>query len=223
MSGSKSQFGGKQIYGEILMKVLRYRSMSWFLLRLFRRIVGLRVGSESTVILSVVVLKKSTKLLASLGKYLHYGKNDIGIDINARDQARFFKTTDYHKACELVDREIALQKKQLDVAIETVYVSFSALLKRPDFSREFKEEQTNQKFFEKCIRDYLAEALKGELTDDAVFDLYLLSLIVYFQGVEEFFKQRILFEPVGFDQQIFVKKAREMPREKMLESIRDNL
>jgi hypothetical protein len=113
LSSSKSQFGNKQAYAEILMKILRHRSMSWLLLRLFRRVVQAKLPHESTVMLGAVLLKKSTKLLASLGKYLHYGKNDIAIDINAKDQARFFKTTDYHKVCELVDREIAVQKKLL--------------------------------------------------------------------------------------------------------------
>lgn len=99
MSSSKSQFGAKQIYTEILMKILRHRNMSWFLMRLFHRILSLKLGSETTVILGMLVLKKSTKLLSNLGKYLHYGKNDIGIEINSKDQARFFKTTDYHKIC----------------------------------------------------------------------------------------------------------------------------
>lgn len=45
----------------------------------------------------MMLLKKSTKLLANLGKYLHYGKNDIQIDINTKDQAKFFKTADYNK------------------------------------------------------------------------------------------------------------------------------
>lgn len=107
------------------------------------------------MVLGTLLLKKSTKLLASLGKYLHYGKNDIGIDINAKDQARFFKTTDYHKVCEIIDKEITIQKKQLEIAIETVYVNNSTLMKRPDFSREFKEEQTNPKFLDKTLREYL--------------------------------------------------------------------
>jgi serine/threonine protein kinase len=103
MSSSKSQFGSKQAYAEILMKILRHRNISWFLLRLFKRIVvNIKLNSELTVILGVIMLKKSTKLLASLGKYLHYGRNDIGIDINAKDQTRFFKTTDYHKICEII-------------------------------------------------------------------------------------------------------------------------
>lgn len=83
---------------------MRHRGMSWLLVRLMQRVVQLRVGSEWAVMLSVLFLKKSTKLLASLGKYLHYGKNDIGLEVAARDQVRFFKTTDYHKVCEIVDK-----------------------------------------------------------------------------------------------------------------------
>jgi hypothetical protein len=139
---------------------MRHRGMSWLLVRLMQRVVQVRVGSEWAVMLSLVLLKKSTKLLASLGKYLHYGKNDIGLEVAARDQARFFKTTDYHKVCELIDKEIAVQRKQLDIAIESVYVSNVGLLKRADFSREFKEEATNQPFFEKCIIEFLREAVK---------------------------------------------------------------
>lgn len=162
--------------------------------------------------LCVILLKKSTKLLASLGKYLHYGKNDIGLDVAARDQARFFKTTDYHKVCEIIDKEIAVQRKQFDIAIESVYVNNVGLLKRLDFSREFKEEVTNQPFFEKCIIEFVKEAVKTELSEEALFDFYLLSLIVYFHGIEEFFRQRVLPEPVVFEQQFFYKKAKEMPR-----------
>lgn len=54
------------------------------------------------------------------------------------------------------DKEIVAQKKDLEAAIEAVYLNNSALLKKPEFNREVKEEQTNQKFFEKCIKDYLA-------------------------------------------------------------------
>lgn len=79
------------------MKILRHRSISWFLVRIFRRIVSIKLNDDIVIILGVLVLKKSTKVLAGLGKYLHYGKNDIGIDINSKDQARFFKTSDHHK------------------------------------------------------------------------------------------------------------------------------
>ena len=81
------------------MKILRHRNMSWFLMRLFQRILSFKLGSESTVMLGMLIMKKSTKLLSNLGKYLHYGKNDIGIEINSKEQSRFFKTTDYHKVC----------------------------------------------------------------------------------------------------------------------------
>lgn len=61
------------------------------------------------------------------------------------------------------------------------------------------------------------------MSEEALFDLYLMSLLVYFQGVEEFYRQRILIEPAAFDEQIFIKKAREMSREKLQEAIHDNL
>lgn len=70
------------------------------MVRLFKTIVvTIKLNNEITVILGVLILKKSTKILASLGKYLHYGRNDLGIDINSKDQNRFFKTTDHHKMC----------------------------------------------------------------------------------------------------------------------------
>ena len=52
--------------------------MSELLVQLFKTVaVTLKFNSEYTVILGVLFLKKSTKMLANLGKYLHYGKNDI--------------------------------------------------------------------------------------------------------------------------------------------------
>lgn len=126
-SSNKSHFGGKQIYAEILMKILRQRSISWFLLRMFKRVVvSVKLNSELTVILGMLMLKKSTKLLASLGKYLHYGKNDIGIEITTKEQTRFFKTADYRQICQLIGnfgstqisksqskRQISMQQYQL--------------------------------------------------------------------------------------------------------------
>lgn len=41
-------------------------------------------------------------MLANLGKYLHYGKNDIQIDINPKELAKFTKAGDYFKLCELI-------------------------------------------------------------------------------------------------------------------------
>lgn len=38
-------------------------------------------------------------MLANLGKYLYYGKNDIQIDINAKDHGKFSKSADYVKIC----------------------------------------------------------------------------------------------------------------------------
>jgi hypothetical protein len=62
------------------MKILKHRNMSWLLVRLFKRVtVDIRVSQDITVILGILFLKKSTKLLVNLGKYLHYGKNDIMI------------------------------------------------------------------------------------------------------------------------------------------------
>lgn len=101
MSASKSQFGSKKIYKDILLKIMRHRNMSWFLVKLFHRVtVDIKLSSnELTVILGILLLKKSTKSLAGLGKYLHYGKNDIDIDITIKEQTKFFKTADYHKIC----------------------------------------------------------------------------------------------------------------------------
>ena len=80
------------------MKLMRQRNMSWFLVKLFRSItIFIRFNSELTIILGILLLKKSTKLLANLGKYLHYGKNDIQVDIAIKDQSKFFKTQDYFK------------------------------------------------------------------------------------------------------------------------------
>jgi hypothetical protein len=106
----KSQFGSKKTYAEILLKVLRFRNMSYLLLKMFSRVaVDIKLNSELTVILAYLLLKKSTKLLASLGKYLHYGKNDIGIEITPKEQGKFFKTNDYYKLCELISTPIMMQ------------------------------------------------------------------------------------------------------------------
>lgn len=60
------------------MKILHQRAMSELLVQLFKTVaVTIKFNSEYTVILGVLFLKKSTKMLANLGKYLHYGKNDI--------------------------------------------------------------------------------------------------------------------------------------------------
>jgi len=63
-------------------------------------------------------LKKSTRILTDLRKYLHYGKNTIGIKIELKDQLKFFKTADYFKLSELMgtyfnslDKELQIQKK----------------------------------------------------------------------------------------------------------------
>jgi hypothetical protein len=112
--------------------------------------------------------------------------------------------------------------------VETVYINNSALLKTADFNRELKEEQTNQKYFDKCIKEYLTDLtskanILDSLDDEIILDLYLMSFIVYFQGVENFFRQRILIEPCNFDEQLFVKKAKEMSRALLLESMKANL
>ena len=101
MSSTKSQFGSNKLYYEIILKLMRQRNMSLFLVRLFRTIaacVKLKSDwSKKFFLQLILLLKKSTKLLANLGKYLHYGKNDIQIDISPKDQAKFFKTADYNK------------------------------------------------------------------------------------------------------------------------------
>ena len=74
--------------------------MSAILIDLFRTVaVTIKLNHELTVILSLLFLKKSTKMLALLGKYLHYGKNDIEIDIDHKDYAKFSKSSDYFKFC----------------------------------------------------------------------------------------------------------------------------
>ena len=115
LSVRKSQFGSKKLYNEILMKLMRQRNMSWFLVKLFRSItIFIRFNSELTIILGILLLKKSTKLLANLGKYLHYGKNDIQVDIAIKDQSKFFKTQDYFKMMQLIGRHtiIKISKSQ---------------------------------------------------------------------------------------------------------------
>lgn len=82
------------------MKILKHRNMCWLLVKFFKRVaVDIRISHDITVILGILFLKKSTKLLVNLGKYLHYGKNDIMIEVNSKDQAKFFKTTDHRKIC----------------------------------------------------------------------------------------------------------------------------
>ena len=88
---------------DIVHKILQHRNMSQLLVRLFHSVaVVIKFNSELTVILAVLLLKKSTKLLANLGKYLRYGKNDIDIDIAYKDYGKFTKSVDYFKMCELV-------------------------------------------------------------------------------------------------------------------------
>ncbi len=82
------------------MKILKHRNMSWLLVKFFKRVaVDIRISQDITVIIGLLFLKKSTKLLVNLGKYLHYGKNDSMIEVNSKDQAKFFKTTDHRKIC----------------------------------------------------------------------------------------------------------------------------
>lgn len=77
-SSSVSNATSSKAISEITMKILHQRSMSELLVQLFKTVaVTLKFNSEYTVILGVLFLKKSTKMLANLGKYLHYGKNDI--------------------------------------------------------------------------------------------------------------------------------------------------
>ena len=88
----------KPIYTEIISKILRFRSVSWFLVRMFKLVtVSIRIANEISTILGMMVLKKSTIILVNLGKYLNYGKNLINLDITSKDQAKFFKSADYFK------------------------------------------------------------------------------------------------------------------------------
>ena len=80
--------------------------MSWLLARLFGRVtVSIRLNSESTVVAGLLLLKKSTKVLAGLGRYLHYGKDEVGVGADPKQQSKFFKTAQHHKLCELVGTE----------------------------------------------------------------------------------------------------------------------
>jgi hypothetical protein len=88
-----------QLVSDILHKVLQQRNMSMLLVWLFKTVVEVKLNSEWTVILGTLMLKKSTKMLANLGKYLHYGKNDLGLDINYKDYGKFTKSADYFKVC----------------------------------------------------------------------------------------------------------------------------
>jgi len=47
----------------------------------------------------------------------------------------------------------------------------------------------------------------------------LLSHIYAYKGVEEFFKVRILTEPVNLEEQLYIKKAREMNKSILIDSI----
>jgi hypothetical protein len=84
LSVSKSQFGSKKAYADIVLKILRQRNFSWLLIKLFARVVEVKLNTEFTTVLSFLLLKKSTKSLANLSKYLHYGRNDINIDITPK-------------------------------------------------------------------------------------------------------------------------------------------
>jgi len=68
--------------------------------------VGVRMNSELTVVLGTMLLKKSTKLLVGLGKYLHYGNNNIGIEITEKEQHKFFMTNDHHTISQIVGKHI---------------------------------------------------------------------------------------------------------------------
>jgi hypothetical protein len=84
--------------------------MSHILIKLFRTVtVFIKFNSEHTVIFGFMLLKKSTKMIANLGKFLRYGKNDIGIEINPKELAKFTKTTDYFKLCELLGTSQPIQ------------------------------------------------------------------------------------------------------------------
>lgn len=98
LASSKFMNKNNKLISDILLKIMQQRNMSLLLVRLFRTVtVVLKFNSEHTVLLGFLLLKKSTKMLANLGKYLRYGKNDIGIDINPKELSKFTKATDYFK------------------------------------------------------------------------------------------------------------------------------
>ena len=138
---------------QISLKILQQRAMSLMLIKLFKTIsVTLQLNTQLTVILSTLLLKKSTKMLANLGKYLHYGKDDIEIDINYKEYNKYSKTSDYFKICQLVDKEISIQKKQFQAASQVIFNHNQNLLKRDQFYKEMREQTINSKFLGDCAR-----------------------------------------------------------------------
>ena len=130
--------------------------MSMLLVWLFKTVtVTVKLNSEWTVIFGTLLLKKSTKMLANLGKYLHYGKNDLELDINYKDYGKFTKSADYFKICELVDKEIGIQKKQFDLAAQAIFTHNSHLFKRDDFHREMRDELVNPVFMAESAKQYI--------------------------------------------------------------------
>ena len=95
--------GGGKAYVEVMLRVMQVRNMSWLLVRMFGKVtVNIKLNSELTVVAGLMLLKKSTKILAGLGKYLHYGKDEVGVGIDPKKNSKFFKTAQHHKLCELV-------------------------------------------------------------------------------------------------------------------------
>ena len=89
----------------VMYRVMQVRNMAMLLVQLFGRVtLRVKLNSELTVVAGLMLLKKSTRIIIGLGKYLHYGKDEVGVEISRKEQAKFFKTAQHHKLCELVGR-----------------------------------------------------------------------------------------------------------------------
>lgn len=126
-----------------------------------------------------------------------------------------------------IDKEVQLQKKEFDSAVETIYINNSNLVKRPEINREVKEETVNDDYLSIVISHYLKELLENKETLDRIdretlADFYLLSQVLVFGKIEDMFRARIMLEPVNLDEQIFIRKMREMQPELLIENIRLN-
>lgn len=111
--------------------------------------------------------------------------------------------------------------------METIYINNSNLVKRPEINREVKEETVNDDYLSIVISHYLKELLENKETLDRIdretlADFYLLSQVLVFGKIEDMFRARIMLEPVNLDEQIFIRKMREMQPELLIENIRLN-
>ena len=109
-----------------------------------------------------------------------------------------------------------------------VLLKNSALMKRTELARELKEDALSEHYFLKVLRDFLEEALQKEglleqTAQENLGDLLLMSAIVHFQGVEQLFRLNIPPQQTPLDEQAYIRKARETPRDAAVAGIRKNL